>query len=445
MSRAEPLQVYLDAQADFAARVPAGRESVARIRTRGRDLFAALGFPTTRDEDWKYTSVRPLQQETFNTGSAQLSDAERARLADIVIPGLDAVCAVYVNGGFAHDAGDLEDLPDGAFVGGLGDIPDAYAERIDAVLGRCASADAHGFAALNGAFLHDGACVVLAPGTVVERPIELLYVTAAESEALLAQPRNVILAGAGSRATIVERYVSLNDRSELTNSVTELVAEPGAVIDHYKLQESNASAFHVGGLYIRQQQDSRVRNNNIALGGKLVRNEIRSVLEAPGAHCDLLGLYLASDQQHVDNFTHVDHSAAHCTSREYYRGVLSGRGRAVFRGRVVVHPDAQHTDAEQENKTLLLSPNAEVDAKPQLEIYADEVKCSHGATVGQLDEAAIFYLRSRAIDEKAAKSLLAYAFASEIISRFDLAPLQRRLEQMLPDQLFGAAAAGEVR
>ena len=437
MSTVDPSQVYLDAQADFVARVPAGRASVERIRARGRDRFAQVGFPSARDEDWKYTSVRPIQDQVFVPADAVSPRVDRARLAQVTIPDLGGFRAVCVNGRFADHLCELDGLPRGAFVGGLVDALDVHPDRLDAILGNCASQDSHGFAALNGAFLHDGACIVLAPGTVVEEPIELLFVTTDGTQPLLSQPRNVLVAGERSQATIIERYVSLHESAELTNSMTELVAEPGAIVSHYKLQEQNSLAFHVGGLCIRQQRDSTVTSSNIALGSRLARTDIKAILDAPGARCEMLGLYLASGRQHIDNFTHVDHVAAHCVSREVYKGVLDGQARAVFRGRVVVHKDAQHTDAEQENHNLLLSRDAEVDTKPQLEIYADDVKCSHGATVGQLDESAVYYLRSRGIDERAARSLLTYAFANDIVERLELAPLRHQLARLLPQKLSG--------
>ncbi|MDH3638120.1 MAG: SufD family Fe-S cluster assembly protein, partial [Gammaproteobacteria bacterium] len=335
MSAADPLQAYLDAQADFVTRVPAGCDSVERIRARGRDRFAQVGFPSTRDENWKYTNVRTIQDQVFVPADAGLDEVERSRLANAAIPGLNGIRAVYVNGQFAPHLAELDGLPQGAFVGGLAATLNAHPDRLDAVLGHCAPPDLHGFAALNGAFLHDGACIVLAPGAVAETPIELLFVTTAGPQPLLSQPRNVIVAGEGSQATIIERYVSLHEGVELTNTITELDAKPGAVVRHYKLQEQNPLAFHVGGLCIRQQRDSTVTNNNVALGGRLARTDITAVLEAPGAHCDLFGLYLASGRQHIDNFTHVDHAAPHCTSRELYKGVLDGHARAVFHGRVV--------------------------------------------------------------------------------------------------------------
>lgn len=436
MSAVDTVQAYLDAQADFAARVPAAHASVARIRMRGRDRFAQVGFPSSRDEDWKYTNVRPIRDQVFVPAHADAPVLEPSRVAPFAIPHLHGWRAVCVNGRFDEVLSACAELPGGVYVGSLSRAFEAFPARLEAVLGNCAVQDLHGFAALNGAFLHDGVCVMLEPGTVVSEPIELLFLTHANApDPLLAQPRNVVVAGEGSQATIIERYVSVQAGAEFTNAVTELIAEPGATVTHYKLQEQNPAAFHVGGLCIHQQADSTVHSHNIALGGRLARTDIRASLNAPGARCQMLGLYLVSGRQHVDNFTHVDHVAPHCTSHELYKGVLDDQAHAVFRGRVVVHEDAQHTDAEQQNNNLLLSRDAEVDTKPQLEIYADDVKCSHGATVGQLDDNAVYYLRSRAIDENTAKSLLTYAFAHDIVERFDLPPLRDYLEQVLPRKL----------
>lgn len=443
MSEVDPRHAYLEVQANCARHMPGSAiDWIARIRDAGRERFAEVGFPTTRDEDWKYTSVRQIQKQSFMPAESRVNGLDRAMVAGLALPEVACFRAVFVNGHYAEKLTDLHGLPKGVWVGSLAQALETCPSKLESVLGRVAPQDTHGFAALNSAFLNDGACVLIDPGCVVNRPIELLFITTASSQPLLAQPRNVIVSGGSSQTTIVERYISLNETVEFTNAVTEVSAGADSIIDHYKIQEQNQNAFHVTGLYIHQERDSTVTNNNVALGGQLARTDIRTQLDAEGACCNLYGLYLAAGIQHIDNHTQVDHRKPRCTSREVYKGVLDDRAHAVFHGRVVVYQDAQHTDAEQENKNLLLSPDAEIDTKPQLEIYADDVKCSHGATVGQLDPSAMFYLRSRGISDKDARSLLTYAFANDVISQFQLESVRKWLEHVLPQKLFHGEREG---
>ena len=291
----------------------------------------------------------------------------------------------------------------------------------------------HGFGALNTAFLSDGVVVELAENCRVEHPIELLFIN--RSNTALAQPRNLVIARQGSKATIVERYVSESDHAALINSVTEVSLGVDAQLDYYLIQTQSTASYQINSLWARQAENSRFSCRTITLGGALVRNELRAEMMGEGAHCDMLGLYSLSGKQHVDNHTTMVHGAANCTSRELYKGVLNQRSRGVFHGRIKVEPDAQKTDAEQTNNTLILSRDAEIDTKPQLEIYADDVKCSHGATVGQMDETSLFYLRSRGIDEASARSLLTFAFVNDVLSEVDVEPLRVVLEDRLSEQL----------
>jgi Fe-S cluster assembly protein SufD len=279
----------------------------------------------------------------------------------------------------------------------------------------------------------DGAYLRLAPGVTVKGPIQLLFI--ASEAALAIQPRNLFIAGEGSSAAIVEHHVAVDESGYLTNTVSDIVVGAGASIEHHKLQEESPKAFHIATVNVAQAANSRFVSGSFALGGRLARTGITVSLQAEGASCTLDGLYVTDGRQHVDHHTRVDHRQARCTSRELYKGVLNGASRAVFSGRVVVHPDAQGSDAVQTNHNLLLSENAEIDTKPQLEIWADDVKCSHGATVGQLDEAQVFYLRSRGIDEAAARAMLTRAFAMEIIERVQVHALQGRLDELLQAKL----------
>jgi Fe-S cluster assembly protein SufD len=303
-------------------------------------------------------------------------------------------------------------------------------------LGRLAEDPEHGFRALNSAFLQDGLFLYVPDGCQLDKPVELCCIQQNDDEEIASQPRHLVIAGEGARVTLIERYLSTHEGRYLTNSLTEVFAQRDARVEHYKLQEESARGYHIGGWLIEQQAGSQVFTHNVALGGAIARTDIRARLEGAGAHCGLTGVYVLNGRQHVDNHTRVEHKVADTSSNEFYKGVLDDRSRAVFHGRVVVHPDAQHTDARQQNRNLLLSDDAEVDTKPQLEIYADDVACSHGATVGQLDEDALYYLKTRGVDEQTARSLLTFAFANEVIDKFELAPLRNYVEHELTNKMF---------
>lgn len=392
--------------------------------------FADLGFPGPRDEDWKYTRTTAIERQPFAlSGNAQV---DTARLSDIAfeVPH----CLVFVDGRFAPQLSRLDPLPSGVIVDSLAHALPEYGDVIEAHLGRQVRSDGHPFAALNLAYFTDGAYVHLAPHAALEAPIQLVFIATGAGHTV-AHPRNLIVAGDHSSAVIIETYAGPDAGVYWENPITEVVAGHNASIRHYKLVREGAKAFHVGGTHVRQGQASRFDSHSLTLNAALARNDLEIVLNAPGAECNLDGLYLVQGRQHVDNHTRIDHATPHGTSREFYKGILDGHGRAVFNGRVIVHPGAQKTDAQQSNKNLLLSDDAEIDTKPQLEIYADDVKCTHGATVGQLDRDALFYLRSRGIDEDTARSVLTYAFASEIITRLRFAPLRQQLERGLAQRL----------
>jgi Fe-S cluster assembly protein SufD len=291
------------------------------------------------------------------------------------------------------------------------------------------------FTALNSAFLSDGAFVYLPAGSIIDDPIHILYFSAVNGSPSVSHPRTLIVAGAGSQAKIVESYVGLDGEVYLTNAVTEVVAEEGAVIDHYKLQRESRRAFHIATLQVYQSRNTMVSNHCMSLGGGLVRNDINAVLDGDGGDCTLNGLYVVRGDQHVDHHTVIDHAKPHCSSRELYKGILDDYGRAVFNGRVIVRPDAQKTDARQSNKNLLLSKDALVNTNPQLEINADDVKCAHGATIGQLDADALFYLRARGIDEETARTLLIHGFLADVNSQLQIDAVRSAVECILMTSL----------
>jgi Fe-S cluster assembly protein SufD len=408
------------------------RPFLNRIRKAAIARFAELGFPTLRDEDWKFTNVTPIAKIPFKPAVASdRNGLTVAKLSPVSFQTGVGDRLVFVNGHYAPDLSTLRPLPKGVMVSSLATVLTTQPEAVEPYLARYAKYQQHAFTALNTAFIQDGAFVYIPKGQVVEEPIHLVFVATSDGEGHVAHLRNLVVAGANSQVKLVESYIGLADEVYFTNAVTEIVASDGAVIDHYKLQREGTEAFHVATTQVHQDRGSKFSTHAIQFGGALVRNEVRSVLDAEGCECTLNGLYLADGRQHVDNHTVIDHAKPHCASHELYKGILNGKAHGVFNGKIFVRQDAQKTDAKQTNQTLLLSEEAVIDTKPQLEIYADDVKCTHGATVGQLQEEAIFYLRSRGIGREAARRLLTFAFANDIISRIQIEPLRTQLEEIL--------------
>jgi Fe-S cluster assembly protein SufD len=402
------------------------------IRQDAIERFRELGFPSARNEDWRFTSVAPIARTPFQLAAENARHGLTPEQLDrLTFRAGEGARLVFVNGRYARDLSSPQRVPDGLVVASLAEVLDAHPDWVEPYLARYAAYESYPFTALNTAFIRDGAFVSVPRGTVIAQPIHLIFVSTAPGEAAVSHPRNLVIAGDHSRAAVVESYVGPDESTYFTNAVTEVVADDHAVLDHYKLQREGDQAFHVATLQVHQARGSNVSSHFISLGGALVRNEINAVLDAEGCECTLNGLYMATGRQHVDNHTVIDHARPRCVSHELYKGILDGRAHGVFNGKIFVHQDAQKTDAKQTNQTLLLSDDATINTKPQLEIYADDVKCTHGATVGQLDEEALFYLRSRGIDLAAARSLLTFAFANDVIGRIKIDPLRARLEEVL--------------
>ena len=423
----------------------AGRRTawVKELRAAALARFADQGFPTPRQEAWKYTDVGILQRREYHPSNTETDAVTEQALAPFVFPNCHR--RVFVNGHYAPSLSTPGSLPRGVSISSLAQALDQAPDALQPHLGQYARGEDNGFVALNTAFMTDGAYVHLAPGAVLETPIHLIYLSTAARDGLAAYPRNLVVAEDGSQATIIESFIGLGNAHYFTNGVTELALGLNAGIERYVLQQENAQAIHVSSSFVHQPRDSRYTSHCISIGAALARNEIHVALDGAGSECTLNGLYLAGGRQHVDNHTLIDHAQPRGTSREYYKGVLDGRARAVFSGKIIVRPDAQHTDAQQTNHNLLLSRDAEADSRPQLEIYADDVKCSHGATVGQLDKDALYYLQSRAIDHDTARNLLIYAFANDILNRLKIAPLRERLEHLLTHRLLHGQAFEDLR
>ena len=405
-----------------------------KLREAGIASFEKLGFPTARNEDWKYTSIGPLAATIFERGEYSGNDT-KAVAADAIhtLSFADSACnrLVFVNGVSSNELSGLHGLPAGARVESLANALQRDDDVLRAHLSRYVRYQEHSFVALNTAFIEDGALVLIPRGAVVEEPIYLVFVSTGQYRPVVSHPRNLIVAGDGSQARIVEIHIGAGSGSYFANAVTEIFGGEGASIDHYLLQREGEAGFHIGTLEAQLSRQCNFSANSITLAGLLVRNDVHVVLNGEGSECSLNGLYLVDGKQHVDNHTEIEHCMPRAKSRELYKGILSGSARGVFNGKILVHKDAQKSDARQTNKNLVLSENAVINTKPQLEIHADDVKCSHGSTVGQLDRDALFYLRSRGIDSAEAPSLLCYAFASEVVSKVKIATMRAQLDDYL--------------
>ena len=403
------------------------------LRRRAMESFCSLGFPSTRDEEWKYTSLDALRKARLRTG-------------DGPVPGLAHGRDPFGAGGWGRhemvfpwtggDAGNVAAAGDDVFVGRLAEAMEGRVSWVEAHLGRHAGHDGHALRALNTAFMEDGGAVRLGPDRTLDRPVHLAFLAVpGQAPNRIVHPRNLIVVGANSRLTLVEAYAGTGGGVYCTNAVTEIVLEENATLEHYRLLREGAEAFHIGTVQVRQARNSRYRSHAVTSGGAMTRVETNALLDGEGADCLLQGLYVAGGAQHVDNRTAIEHAKPHGSSRELYKGVLGGRARAVFNGKIVVRKEAQKTDAQQSNKNLMLSRDAEIDSKPQLEILADDVRCSHGTTIGQLEENELFYLRSRGLNQALARKLLVHGFAGEILDGIGIEPLRDGLTSQVFSEL----------
>ncbi|MGD0345260.1 MAG: Fe-S cluster assembly protein SufD [Terracidiphilus sp.] len=445
-------EAYEDVRAQGLEREPVWLQ---QLREDGWARFSAKGFPSTHDEDWRFTNLAPLAKTPFRRAAKGEFAVSAAQLEAYRVPG--AACQlVFVNGHFAPGLSDLGNLPEGLLVCSLAKAIDCgregcAPEGIEQHLGRYADMSRDVFTALNTALWEDGAYLRVHRGVALEQPIHLLYVSAGAGSEIATHPRTLIIAEDASQAAIIEDYVSLGTEAAFSNAVTELAAGQNAVISHFLVERENLASFNVSTLRIEQSRSANVDSHSILLGGGLVRNNVHPVLNGEGAECLINGLFVGAGRQHIDNYMLVEHARPLCNSRQFYNGILADHARGVFHGRIVVHKDAQKTDAKQTNRNLLLSDNARIDTKPQLEIYADDVKCTHGATIGQIDDAQLFYLRARGIAETEARNLLLYAFAAECLDRMKESAAREfagklirvRLEELARAVQFAAPAATE--
>ncbi len=412
---------YAERFAAFHADPAFGSARVRGLRERAFAAFTAKGFPTTRDEEYKFTNVAPIAEAPFVAEGA--AEPTRKALEPFLFDRAIRTQIVVVNGRLSTALSSMEALPRGVTV-------DQVADAITAAPSASADALASApFVALNTAFFSQPVVLMVAPNTIVDESIHVLFVNSPGAHRMMAATRLLVVAGEQSQLTLIESYAGLAGAGQgFTNAVTDILVSDAAVVDHYKLQRETASAYHTAAMFVHCGRNATFSSQSFATGGKLVRNDIFATLDGEGAECTLNGLYLAGGDTLIDNHTSIDHAKAHCPSHEVYKGILSGNAKAVFNGKIVVRQDAQKTDAKQTNKALLLSDTASINTKPQLEIFADDVKCTHGAAIGQLDEDAMFYLRARGIAEADARNILVHAFAGEVLDRIKIDAVKARVE-----------------
>ncbi len=406
---------------------------LADARRAALARFEALGLPGPKHEDWRFTSLAglaPLELRRPPVGGGAAAEALLARA-----PAPDGARLVFVNGRFRPELSSRGALPEGALLASLADALARAPEQVRPHLGRLARPDDHAFVAANAALFEDGAFLFLPPRAALDAPVSLVFLADASRGPVASHPRTLVVAGEGARATVEEVFLGEGGEAYLTNAVTEIVLADGAAVEHVRLQLEGRSAYHVSVVHAEEGAGSSLTAHAFTLGAKLSRAEIRARLAGEGGSVAANGLYMASGDQIVDNFSWVEHAVPRCTTAESYKGILDGRSRGVFAGRIRVLPGAQKTNAYQMNSNLLLSDDAVVDAKPQLEIFADDVKCGHGGTVGQLDDAALFYLRSRGLGEVEARSLLIWAFASEMVGLVRTPSLRARARDLVAARL----------
>ncbi|PPK72116.1 iron-regulated ABC transporter permease protein SufD [Methylobacter tundripaludum] len=397
------------------------------LRAKALEQFSAMGFPSPREEEWRYTNVSGIEKKLF-VPSADLTagDVNAEWLKSYQLQ--DTWVLVLVNGHFSAELSVLDGLPEGVSVMGMADALAKQPDKVEKYLGAAADQAEHSFIAFNTAWFTDGLFVHVPAKLVLDKPIQLLHIV--NGADAMATTRNIIITDEMAEVKVIETFIG-NDSAYLTAAVTEVFVEQNADLTLYKMQSESEKAYHFGGSYIKQARDARFTHHNFAFGGLLARSDVHVDLDH-ASECELNGLYLGIKRQHIDNHTRINHLKPYAISRELYKGVLDDRARGVFQGRVIVAVDAQKTDSQMNNRNLLLSDDAEADTKPQLEIYADDVKCGHGVTVGQLDEKSIFYLQSRCVDEETARNMLTFAFANEMVDKVKIKSLHDMvLEQVL--------------
>jgi len=425
---------YISNFTEFEKRLNGGKsKEINHIRKEALNRFGQLEFPTQKDEEWKYTNISPLLKHNFVPLSEKVSVGKELIKSNL-FDEMEQSLIVFVNGQFTDEHSNINNFPDGVIAGSLSEAIQSNSPLIEKHFTKYAHHQNNIFTALSTAYTEDGAFIYIPEGKIVEIPVHIIYITSSDDNKIIIQPRNLFIAGKNSQATIIEHYISAEESVYFTNSVTEIVADENSIVDHIKLQEESINAFHIARMEVKQERNSNFSSHLISIGGELTRNDFNSRFKDEGSECTLNGLYMLEGNQLFDAHTLIDHAMPLCNSHEHYKGILNDKSRGVFNGKVIVRPDAQKTNAFQENNNILLSNNALVNTKPQLEIFADDVKCSHGATIGQLDEEARFYLKSRGIGEEASRAILLHAFASDVITSIKTESLRNYLEKIITER-----------
>ena len=433
------LESYLTAFPELSKRGPGHRLPwLRKLREDAFESFCETGFPTTHDEDWRFTNLSSIIRTPFSLAEEPRATVLHSNFDSDLKPWrMDGAAArlVFVDGQFVRHLSSIGALPPGIVISSLKQEIAMGGERLADHLGRYLNIQRDPFCALNTAFVEDGAFVHVSKGISLEAPIHLLFLSSGRDVSTMMHPRNLLLIEREAQATFIEEYVSVGDSTVFSNSATELVVGENSTVSHFMIEREHGKAFNVSTLRIQQERSANVASHSVLLGGGLVRNNVHPVLAGEGGECLINGLFVGTRQQHLDNYMYVEHASPHCSSRQFYNGILDGAAHGVFHGRIIVHRDAQKTDAKQTNRNLLLSDDAQIDTKPQLEIYADDVKCTHGATIGQIEENALFYLRSRGIDEVSARRFLLSAFARECVERISPGIARTHVEQLIETHL----------
>ncbi len=425
---------YISNFGEFEKRLNGGKESsIHQKRKDALSNFSRLEFPTIKDEEWKYTSIAPLLKHNF-VPSYERKIVSEEFIKSLLFDEMEHSLIVFINGRYSAENSILLNLPDGIIVGSIADEIKKKNEVLLKHFGKYAGYQNHIFTALSTAYTEDGAFIYVPAGKIVEEPIHVIFYTDSGNEKILTQPRNLFVAEKSSQVTIIEHYFGNEDQIYFTNAVTEIVAEENAIVDHIKLQEESKKAFHIARMEVDQEKNSNFSSHLISTGADLTRNEFNAKFNDVGGECTLNGLYMIDGTQLFDAHTLMDHAKPHCNSHEHYKGILDDKSRGVFNGKIIVRQDAQKTNAFQENNSILLSDEALVNTKPQLEIFADDVKCSHGATIGQMDDDAKFYLKSRGIGEEASKGILLHAFASDVITSIKIESIRNYIEKIITEK-----------
>ncbi|MBU1099702.1 MAG: Fe-S cluster assembly protein SufD [Bacteroidetes bacterium] len=427
---------YKDQFVKFEKRLNGHSKSfMQKYRVESLKKFDEFELPNMKNEEWKYTNVRPIFKHNFRPAVlAEKVEVTRQLVDKKLYKQFDCNVMVFVNGQFEPAFSKLDCLPEGVLVDSLEKVLHIIPELVENKITKL-SATENSFNALNGAFALDGAFIYVPAGKIVEKPIQVLFLGGSKTDDVLIQPRNLIIAEESAQVSVIANYQPIDSDKYFTNIITEVYAGKNSIIDLYKIQNEGSESYHVEKMDVHQDETSVFSHYSLSFGGSIVRNDVNSTLDGEHIECNLFGLYLGNNDQHVDNHTFIDHAKPNCVSNELYKGILDGKSRGVFNGKVMVREDAQKTLAYQSNKTVLLSDHSRIDTKPQLEIFADDVKCSHGATVGHLDDQAYFYIRSRGVPSDIAKSMLIRAFVSDVFEKIKITELRDQINRLIFEHL----------